>query len=262
MPRIVAVANQKGGVGKTTTVLNLGAALAERGHRVLLIDMDPQAALTASVGLDPYKISPSIHEILLDKGTEWRQVVHPLDSGMWLVPSSVELAAAEFRMASLRDRALRLKLAMKRGQPIVDVALLDTPPSLGLLTINALVAAGAMLVPVECQYLALRGVRAVLETTRLIHERLHPDLMLLGLIPTLYDPTSENSQSVLQELRRVFGGQVFDTVIRYDEAVAMAPAARQTVLSFRPESPAAADYRRLADEVMYRWRQGGTRVES
>jgi chromosome partitioning protein len=256
MPRIVAVANQKGGVGKTSTVLNLGAALAERGHRVLLLDLDPQAALTASVGLDPYKVSPSINEILLDEATEWREVVHPLGSGMWLVPSSVELAAAEFRMAFLSDRALRLKRALQRGKPIVDVVLIDTPPSLGLLTVNALAAAGAMLIPVECQYLALRGVRAVLETTRLIHERLHPDLILLGLIATLYHADSDHSRSVLSELRRVFGGRVFDAVIRFDEAAAMAPAARQSVLAFRPDSQAAADYRRLADEVLYRWKQG------
>ena len=251
MVRAIAVANQKGGVGKTTTVFNLGAALAERGKRVLLIDLDPQAALTASVGVDPYRVDPSTLALLLEKLPPWRDLIHPLGQGLWLAPAGVDLSAAEFRLAHVDERAHRLKNALGVGRMKADFILIDTPPSLGLLTVNSLTAADELIVPVECQYLALRGVRAVLETTRLIHERLHPDLRLLGLLPTMYHEGSEHSQMVVEELRSVFKNRVFDTVIEYDEAVAMAPTSRESVLTYRPDSPAAASYRHLADEVLY-----------
>lgn len=251
MTRAIAVANQKGGVGKTTTVINLGSALAERGQRVLLVDLDPQAALTASVGLDPYRLERSTLALLLDQVRPTSDLVHPLGRGLWLAPAGVDLSSAEFRLAHLDNRARRLRQALASGSVAADFILIDTPPSLGLLTVNALTAADELIVPVACQYLALRGVRAVLETTRLVHERLHPDLRLLGLLPTMYHRGSEHSETVVGELRSVFKGRVFDTVIVYDEAVAMAPAARKSVLMYRPDSPAAVSYRRLADEVMY-----------
>ncbi|MFP3854586.1 MAG: ParA family protein [Anaerolineales bacterium] len=251
MPRTIAVANQKGGVGKTTTVHNLGAALVERGKRVLLVDLDPQAALTASVGLDPYEVNPSTNQLLLQEQLALRDLIHPLGQGLWLLPANVDLAGAEFKLATAPNRTLRLRQALLRSPTSVDLILIDTPPNLGLVTINALTAADQLMIPVGCQYLALRGVRAVLETTRVVHERLHPDLRLLGILPTMYQPESEHGQKVLQELRRVFGQRVFDTVIEFDEAVAMAPAARQSVLRFRPDSPASLSYRSLADEVLY-----------
>lgn len=252
MTRVIAVANQKGGVGKSSTVHNLGAALVERGRRVLLVDLDPQAALTASVGLDPYEVERSTLGLMLEQGTSLRQIVHPLRTGLWLAPSGLDLASAEFKLAHVQDRARRLRHAFELDHPPVDCILLDTPPSLGLLTVNALTAAQELLVPVECQYLALRGVRALLETTRLIHDRLHPHLTLLGLLATLYREQSEHSRAVVRELRTVFGDGVFEVVIPFDEAVAEAPTARRSVLGYRPDSTAAAAYRRLADEIMHR----------
>jgi chromosome partitioning protein len=252
MPRIIAVANQKGGVGKTAMVLNLASALTERGKRVLMLDLDPQAALTASVGLDPYDLELSSRNLLLDEDIAFRRIVHALGQGLWLAPAAVELAAAEFHLARRDQRARRLRRAIEADKPRVDFILIDTPPSLGLLTINALAAADELLIPVECQYLSLRGVRAVLETTRLVHERLGAKLRLLGLVATMHRPDSAYSQQVVNELRSVFGARVLDSVIEFDEAVGIAAAKRTSVLDFQPETPAAVSYRSLADEVIHK----------
>lgn len=249
MARIVVIANQKGGVGKTTTVANLGAALAERGQRVLLVDFDPQAALTAWSGLDPYHLSPTTYSLLMKDTVELSHIVRALDDHLWLAPAGVDLAALEYTLTSAPDRNFRLQKKLAGSDEQLDFILIDTPPNLGLITTNALVAANELLVPVQCHYLAMRGVRALLETVWLIHDRLHKGLKLLGLLPTLYQPDSQHSQEVVRELRSVFAKRVFDTLIHEDEALAMAPAARKAVIHFRPDSQAAKDYRQLAEEV-------------
>jgi chromosome partitioning protein len=249
MGRVIAVANQKGGVGKTTTVLNLGAALAEKGKRVIMVDLDPQGALTAATGLDPYHVSPSSQTLISREEVRVSAVARPLGTNQWIVPANVNLSAVEYQLPKQnhRNQRLREKLKPIRGQ--LDFVLIDTPPSLGLLTTNALVAADELLIPVQCQYLAMRGVRALLETVWLIHERLHPDLQLLGLLPTMYDPNSPHAREVVREMRAVFGQKVFQTIIALEEAVAVSPAARKSVVDFRPSSRAAEAYRRLAQEI-------------
>jgi chromosome partitioning protein len=247
--RVIVVANQKGGVGKTTTVINLGAALAQRGHQVLMVDVDPQAALTACMGLDPYHLSPTTYSLLMRDEVEMGQVVQPLEERLFLAPASVDLAAADYLLTRFADRTQRLRKCLAGARDQMDFILIDTPPSLGLLTVNALTAADELIIPVGCQYLAMRGVRALMETVWLVQERLHPKLELLGLLPTMYQPNSIHGSEVVNRLRAVFDEQVFQTVIEVDEALVMAPAARKSVLDFRPDSAAAAAYRRLAEEV-------------
>lgn len=247
MGRVIAIANQKGGVGKTTTVTNLGAALSERGHHVLLVDLDPQGALTAGFGLDPYTQTPSTFTLLTQDSVRLGEVVRLVGERLWLAPASVDLAGAEFSLMPMADRTARMSRWIGRDQP--DFTLIDTPPSLGLLTVNALAASSEVLIPVECRYLALRGVRAMLETLWLVRDRVQPRLELLGILPTRYQPASAHSREVIAELRGAFKERVLRTVIEEDEAVAAAPAAREPVTSFRPDGSAAAAYRRLAAEI-------------
>jgi chromosome partitioning protein len=247
--RIITVANQKGGVGKTTTVANLGAALAERGYRVLLLDFDPQAALTAWAGLDPYHLSPTTYSLLLRETTQLKDIIRSLRKNLFIAPAGVDLAAVEYSLTSAEDRNFRLQKKIDSGNDSLDFILIDTPPNLGLITTNALVASNELLVPVQCHYLAMRGVRALLETVWLIHDRFHQQLELLGLLPTLYQNESKHAQEVVRELRTVFTNRVFKTVIHEDEALAKAPAVRKAVIEFDPESQASKDYRQLAGEV-------------
>ncbi len=250
MTRAIAVANQKGGVGKTSTVINLGAALAERGLPVLMVDVDPQAALTAAWGLDPYELTSTTYALLTRPAIGVAAITQQVGDNLWLAPASVDLAAAEYHLTRFKDRTQRLGAGLKDGTRPYEFVLIDTPPSLGLLTVNGLTAADELLIPVECKYLAMRGARALLETFWLVHDRLHPGLRLLGILPTLHQPDSAHSREVIHQLRSVFGERVLETVIEEDEAVAMAPTARMPVLTFRPACRAAAGYRRLAAEII------------
>ncbi|HSR47240.1 MAG TPA: ParA family protein [Anaerolineales bacterium] len=253
MGRVIVVANQKGGVGKTATVANLGAALAERGSRVFLVDLDPQGGLSASLGLDPYRATPSTRQMFDSPPSPLRKMVYPVSPNLWLAPASVHLEAVDHSAQGHRHlQAVRNAIAAERGP--VDYILIDTPPGLGVLTVAGMVAADELLVPVACQYLPLRGVRSILEALWLVHDRLQPKLKLLGIVPTFYDPESEHCRSVVEELSSVFGDRVFSTRIEADEAVAMAPAARKSVLQFRPEARAASGFRALAEEVAARSR--------
>ena len=247
--RIIAVANQRTGVGKTSTVINLGAALAEAGHPVILIDLDPQSALTSASGLDPYHLTLTTYDLLTRAETDLQGIIRPLVDGTWLAPASVDLTAAEYMLTRSDDHAQRLRRALRGGANHAQFVLIDTPPRLGSLTLGALAAADELLIPVECQQHALQGIQALLKTVDAVRAQSHPGLKLLGVVLTLYQPDSARCQKVVQEFRSGFKDRVFETMIEDDEAVAMAPAARKPVLSFRPSSPAAMAYRRLAAEI-------------
>jgi chromosome partitioning protein len=249
MPRIIVIANQKGGVGKTTTVTNLGIALSKLGFHVAMIDLDPQGALTVSLGFDPYEIKPSIYDVLISKDSSFDSVLREVKSSACLAPANTELIATEYRILKEPDRTLRLKNAIARGTRTFDYILIDTPPSLGLLTINALTCAQELLIPVATDYLAMRGVRPLMESVWFIRDRINPDLRLLGLVPTLYRKESHHSNAVITEMRKVFKHKVTRTFIPQDEAASAAPAARKSVLDYQPNSRVAAAYMQLAKEV-------------
>ncbi|HML24563.1 MAG TPA: ParA family protein [Aggregatilinea sp.] len=250
MARTLVIANQKGGVGKSTSVLNLGVALARRGQRVLLIDLDPQGGLTAGFGIDPYALRHTVYSLLSTPDASLARVLVGVGERLALVPANIDLAVADIRLSSAPDRAVRLRHALDRSRIPFDTVLIDTPPGLGVLTANGLAAADDVLIPVQCHYLAMRGVRAILDSADRMRASLNPRLAVLGLFGTLYRSESEHAREVMDELRDVFGAQVFKTVIPYDEAAVEAPLTGQPVLDYAPDGPAAQAYRALAEEMV------------
>jgi chromosome partitioning protein len=249
MERIIAVANLKGGVGKTTTVVNLAAGLAALGQRVGVVDLDAQGALTISLGYDPYKIRPSTYNLLLEPGLNLLNILQPVSPFLKLAPANAELMTAEYRLLNKPDRTQRLHKALQRNTIQFDFILIDTPPSLNLLTVNGLAAARELLIPVAANYLSMRGVRSLLDSVWLIRERINPDLNLLGVLPTLVPENGHYARSAIAEMRSVFKQKVFRTFIPVDEVVAIAPTMRKSVLDYKPNSRAALAYQQLAKEV-------------
>src|SRR5262247_2453294 len=245
--RVIAFANQKGGVAKTTTALNLGVALAEIGHKVLLVDLDPQGNLTMSQGLNPDEIDRSMFDVLVHR-VPITEVIHHQEAD--LAVSSIDLAGAELSLSSMigRERALEKALAPVRSG--YEYILIDTPPSLGLLTINALVAADGVIVPVQCEYLSLRGLVQLENTLTMIRENLNPDVGIEGILPTMYDKRTLHSREAVEILEENFGNLVFGTRIRKTIRYAEAPVKGTSVLKYDPTGKAANAYRDLAKEVL------------
>lgn len=247
MAKVLAFANQKGGVAKTTTTLNLGVAFQELGHRVLAVDMDPQGNLTMSLGLNPDQVRPSMYDVLVNHvDIEDALVRRELD----VVVSSIDLAAAEIALSSLIGRERALSKALLQVSDRYDYIMIDTPPSLGLLTINALTAADAVIVPVQCEYLSLRGLAQLERTLELVRENLNPHVHIAGILPTMYDSRTVHAREAVEVLRNSFGDLVFETTIRKTIRFAEAPVKGESVLKYAPESEAANVYRRLAKEVL------------
>jgi chromosome partitioning protein len=248
---VVAVANQKGGVGKTTTAVNLGAYLA-LGVRVLLIDLDPQANATSSLGLDPSGVELSTYEALIGQAPVSDAIVSSGRLHLDLVPASRALAGAQVELVELADREHRLRQALSDVRASYDVVFIDCPPSLGILTLNALVAADLLLAPVQCEYLALEGVAQLMETIELVRATLNPRLELLGMLMTMYDPRTRLSSQVVDEVRRHFPEQTFETVIPRSVRLSEAPSYGKPVLEYEPTSRGAGAYADLAQELIRR----------
>ena len=253
---ITAVINQKGGVGKTTTTVNLGAALAEQGQRVLLIDLDPQANMGTHLGVDSEDANKTIYGVLV-QDVVLSDVIKPTEeSGLFCVPSNLDLSAAEMELVSMvgRESLLRdaLEVLEQREPGQFDVVLLDCPPSLGVLTINALTAADKVLVPLQAEFFALQGMAKLNEVISLVQRRLNPDLAMAGIVACKVDRRTRLTQEVLSEVRKYFGDLLLSTVIRPNVKLAEAPSYGQSVLAYAPDSNGAADYRRLALEWLHR----------
>jgi chromosome partitioning protein len=254
--RIAAVCNQKGGVGKTTTTINLGAALAEQGRRVLLVDFDPQGALSVGLGFQPHELEYTIYNLLMERGLKASDVVFKTNvDGLDLLPSNIDLSGAEVQLVHEVGREFVLGGVLEPLIPDYDIVLIDCQPSLGLLTVNALACAVGVLVPLECEYFALRGVALLMETIDKVASRLNPRLGIDGVLATMYDSRTLHSREVLGEVVKGFGDKVFHTVINRTVRFPDATVAGEPITRFDPASTGANSYRELAKEVLERWRQ-------
>jgi chromosome partitioning protein len=245
--KVIAFANQKGGVAKTTTTLNLAAAFAETGHRVLCVDMDPQGNLTMSQGIDPDSLEQSMFDVLVHD-LSIREVIRRREIDV--ACSSIDLAGAEIAMSTKIGRERSLAKALRAIEDDYDLICVDTPPSLGLLTVNALTAADQVIVPVQCEYLSMRGLLQLQNTLAMIRENLNPDVHIAGILPTMVDTRTLHAREALEILEEHFGDQVFGARIRKTIRFAEAPVKGMSVLKYDPKGTAADAYRQLAKEVL------------
>jgi chromosome partitioning protein len=251
--RIIAVCNQKGGVGKTTTTINLGAALAEQGRRVLLVDFDPQGALSVGLGIQPHDIENTVYNLLMERDVTAHDVLYKTSvEGMDLLPSNIDLSAAEVQLVTEVGREQALGRAIKPVLDRYDIILIDCQPSLGLLTINALACADSILIPLACEFFSLRGVALLMDTIEKVQQRLNPDLKILGILATMFDPRTLHTKEVRQRVIEAFGDLVFEAVINRTVRFPETTVAGEPITTWAPGSNGAAAYRLLAREVLIR----------
>lgn len=250
---VIALCNQKGGVGKTTSTINLGAALAETGRRVLLVDFDPQGSLSVGLGVNPHTLEQSIYTLLMGRGLDAREVILPTKvPDLDVLPANIDLSAAEVQLVNevAREQTLRRVLAPLRAE--YDIILIDCAPSLGLLTVNALTASDRVLMPLECEFFALRGIALLTDTIEKVQDRLNPDLQVLGILGTMFDGRTLHTREVMARVVEAFGDQVFHTVIRRTVKFPETTVAGEPITTYAPASPGAEAYRTLAQEVLAR----------
>ncbi|MDQ6728493.1 MAG: AAA family ATPase [Actinomycetota bacterium] len=249
LPRIMAIANQKGGVGKTTTAVNLGAALAELGYRVLVVDLDPQGNATTGLGINARNLQSSIYDVLLNDVSLEDCIEPTAVRNLFVAPATIDLAGAEIELVPAFSRELRLRRALERLDGEYDFTLIDCPPSLGLLTINGLAAATEVVVPIQCEYYALEGLGQLLRNVQLVQSNLNPILELGAIILTMYDARTKLSGQVVQDVRRHFGGKVCRHIVPRTVRLSEAPSFGQPIIVFDSTSRGAIAYRELAKEV-------------
>lgn len=251
MTKVYAIAMQKGGVGKTTSVVNMAAYLGNKGYRVLVVDMDPQANATSYLGYDKREVNPSVYELLVEEAPFSNLIVHHKQANVSLLPANPELAGAEVELVHLLARERRLEKALQEASDNFDYILIDCPPSLGLLTVNALTAAqDGVIIPVQCEYLALEGLTQLLDTLDLVRRHLNPQLNIRGLIMTMYDSRTNLSRQVVEEVRTHFPGRVFRTIIPRNIRLSEAPSYGQPISMYAPSSPGAIAYQVLTAELL------------
>ncbi len=249
---VLAIANQKGGVGKTTTAINLGAALAAAGQRTLLVDVDPQANATSGLGVDKGRVERSVYEALIGQISLRDAIIQTDWQGLALAPSAIRLAGSEIEMVGMMAREQRLRRSLNEVVADYDITLIDCSPSLGILTVNALTAADGIIIPIQCEYLALEALGQLLSTIGLIRENLNPRLKIAGMVMTMFDGRTNLAQQVVDDVRGHFPRDVFDTIVPRSVRLSEAPSYGRPILAYDPASRGATAYRRLADELLAR----------
>lgn len=252
MSKIIAIANQKGGVGKTTTSVNLAACVAAAGRRVLLIDADPQGNATSGLGLDKNAIGHSVYDVFINEYGIDEVVQRTMLDTLWLVPSNIQLAGAEVELVTMMAREQVLKNALRPARDAYDYIFIDCPPSLGLLTLNALNAADTLLVPIQCEFYALEGLSQLMSTVRLVRKNLNPALDVEGVVLTMFDSRTNLSVQVVEEVRKFFRNKVYQTIIPRSVRLSEAPSFGLPVIRYAPRSSGAAAYTALANELLKR----------
>ncbi len=250
MGKIISIVNQKGGVGKTTTAVNLGAYLANLGKEVLLVDIDPQANATSGIGIDHRKLEQGVYEALIGAKPIYEIIKRTLQDGFKVAPSTISLAGAGIELVSMEDREYKLAQALTNIKNEFDYIIVDGPPSLGLLTVNSLVAADEILIPVQSEYYALEGLGQLLETIGLVQNNLKPELGIMGAVITMYDRRNRLSVSVMRELYQYFPNRVFRSIIPRSVRLAEAPSYGRSILHYDPKSKGGKAYERLAREIL------------
>ena len=252
MGRVIAVANQKGGVGKTTTAINLSAALAEKGKKVLLIDIDPQGNATSGVGVEKNEVENTIYDLILGETTIQSCIEYTEFENLHLIPSNVDLAAAEIELIGIPDKEFIIRKEVEKIKNVYDFILIDCPPSLNFLTINAMTTADTVLVPIQCEYYALEGLSQLIHTINLVKERLNPYLDIEGIVFTMFDARTNLSLQVVENVRANVKQKVYSTIIPRNVRLAEAPSHGYPITIYDPKSAGAESYRALAEEVISR----------
>ena len=251
--RIIALCNQKGGVGKTTTTINLGAALADYGRRVLIVDFDPQGAASVGLGTSPHELDRTVYNLLMERGAVLSDIVKPTGvPNLDLLPANIDLSAAEVQLVGEVARESILSRVLRPAEQDYDVILIDCQPSLGLLTVNALTAAHGVLIPLECEFFALRGVALLVETVEKVRDRLNPRLQVDGILATMHDPRTLHSREVLARVHEAFGDQPLHTVIGRTVKFPDSSVAAEPITTYAPTHSGATAYRQLARELVAR----------
>ena len=250
MAKIITLTNQKGGTGKTTSAVNLGAYLAAKGKLVLLVDLDPQANATSGIGVNPKEISKSLYHLITGQNDFSEIIRKTKNFGLEILPANQDLAGSTIELINQEEREFKLKFALEKLANNYDYILIDCPPSLGILTINGLVAAHEIIIPVQCEYYALEGLSQLLETINLIKENLEPNLEIMGALLTMYDSRNQLSRQVAKEIYRHFPGRVFDAIVPRNVSLAESPSHGLSILEYDSYSKGAKAYRQLAEEVI------------
>jgi len=255
MAKIIAIANQKGGVGKTTTAINLSACLAYKGRKVLLIDNDPQGNTTSGLGYNKRKLEKSIYDVIINEVKIEEVILDTKLDNLKLCPANIQLAGAEIELVTAFSRESRMKNALKEIKKYYDFIIIDCPPSLGLLTVNSLTAADAILVPIQCEYYALEGLSQLMDTVKLVQKHLNPSLEVEGVVLTMFDARTNLSIQVVEEVKKYFKNKVYRTVIPRNVRLSEAPSYGLPIILYDPKSKGAECYMELAEEVIECYKQ-------